>query len=80
MAKSSADDMELKRQCEAAIDASGGGKQKVVLCIRTVKSRAVWGKPTKLARHMAKPRVLAISSQFSFLLFSHVMLCYDTMM
>ncbi|XP_078170955.1 exocyst complex component SEC3A-like [Carex rostrata] len=63
MAKSSADDMELKRQCEAAIDASGGGKQKVVLCIRTVKSRAVWGKPTKLARHMAKPRVLAISTK-----------------
>ncbi|KAJ4764162.1 Exocyst complex component SEC3A [Rhynchospora pubera] len=63
MARSSADDMELKRQCEAAIDGSGGGKQKVVLCIRVAKSRAVWGKPAKLGRHMAKPRVLAISTK-----------------
>jgi exocyst complex component 1 len=68
MARSSADDMELKRQCEAAIDGSGGGKQKVVLCIRVAKSRAVWGKAAKLGRNMAKPRVLAISSQ-SFILF-----------
>jgi exocyst complex component 1 len=70
MARSSADDMELKRQCEAAIDGSGGGKQKVVLCMRVAKSRAVWGKPAKLARHMAKPCVLAISSQLFILFFS----------
>ncbi|KAJ3677628.1 hypothetical protein LUZ60_003352 [Juncus effusus] len=64
MAKSSADDMELKRQCQDAIDrGSVPGKQKVILCIRVAKTRAVWGKPTKLGRHMAKPRVLAISTK-----------------
>lgn len=61
MAKSSADDEELRRACEAAIDASGT-KQKVVLSIRVAKSRGMWGKSGKMGRNMAKPRVLAISS------------------
>lgn len=62
MARSSADDVELRRACEAAID-GGGGKQKVVLCIRVAKSRGVWGKAGKLGRQqMAKPRVLALTS------------------
>ncbi|XP_038983629.1 exocyst complex component SEC3A-like isoform X2 [Phoenix dactylifera] len=59
MARSSADDMELRRACEAAIE----GKQKVVLSIRVAKSRGVWGKAGKLGRHMAKPRVLAITTK-----------------
>ncbi|CAM8926185.1 unnamed protein product [Rhodiola kirilowii] len=59
MAKSSADDAELRRACEAAIE---GTKQKVVLSIRVAKSRGIWGKSGKLGRHMAKPRVLAIST------------------
>ncbi|XP_020102760.1 exocyst complex component SEC3A-like isoform X2 [Ananas comosus] len=63
MARSSADDVELRRACEAAID-GGGGKQKVVLCIRVAKSRGVWGKAGKLGRQqMAKPRVLALTTK-----------------
>ncbi|KAK7268143.1 hypothetical protein RIF29_20830 [Crotalaria pallida] len=58
MAKSSADDAELRRACEAAIE---GTKQKIVLSIRVVKTHGTWGKTTKLGRQMAKPRVLAIS-------------------
>ncbi|KAJ0989448.1 hypothetical protein J5N97_007804 [Dioscorea zingiberensis] len=64
MAKSSADDMELRRACQAAVDgSSAGGKHKVVLSIRVAKSHGVWGKSGKLGRQMAKPRVLAISTK-----------------
>lgn len=60
MAKSSADDEELRRACEAAIE---GTKQKIVMSIRVAKSHGMWGKSGKLGRgSMAKPRVLAISS------------------
>lgn len=59
MAKSSADDEELRRACEAAIEST---RQKVVMSIRVAKSHGTWGKG-KLGRgQMAKPRVLAISS------------------
>lgn len=51
--------MELRRASEAAIE----GKQKVVLSIRVAKSRGIWGKAGKLGRHMAKPRVLAITTK-----------------
>lgn len=64
MAKSSADDEELRRACEAAIE---GTKQNIVMSIRVAKSRGVWGKSGKLGRHMAKPRVLAISSMYPLL-------------
>ncbi|KAL5704965.1 Exocyst complex component S3A [Ranunculus cassubicifolius] len=61
MAKSSADDKELKKLCEAAIE---GTKQKIVMCIRVAKSRGIWGKPARLGRaHMPKARVLAISTK-----------------
>ncbi|XP_057974982.1 exocyst complex component SEC3A [Malania oleifera] len=60
MAKSSADDAELRRACEAAIE---GTKQKIVMSIRVAKSRGAWGKSAKLGRHMAKPRVLALSTK-----------------
>ncbi|KAK1389369.1 exocyst complex component SEC3A [Heracleum sosnowskyi] len=66
MAKSSADDAELRRACEAAIE---GTKQKIVMSIRVAKSQGggqgVWGKTAKLGRGsaMAKPRVLAISTK-----------------
>ncbi|EXC07338.1 hypothetical protein L484_021246 [Morus notabilis] len=60
MAKSSADDEELRRACEAAIEDT---KQKIVMSIRVVKGRGVWGKSGKLGRHMAKPRVLALSTK-----------------
>ncbi|KAL3514581.1 hypothetical protein ACH5RR_027298 [Cinchona calisaya] len=61
MAKSSADDEELRRACEAAIE---GTKQKVVMSIRVAKSHGIWGKSAKLGRgQMAKPRVLAISTK-----------------
>ncbi|GMI87681.1 exocyst complex component sec3A [Hibiscus trionum] len=58
MAKSSADDEELRRACEAAIK---GTKQKIVMSIREAKSREIWGKSGRLGRNMAKPRVLALS-------------------
>ncbi|XP_076882530.1 exocyst complex component SEC3A-like [Bidens hawaiensis] len=58
MAKSSADDLELRRACESAVE---GSKQKVVLSIRVAKSR---GKSNKIGKgQMAKPRVLAISTK-----------------
>ncbi|PIN15838.1 Exocyst protein Sec3 [Handroanthus impetiginosus] len=61
MAKSSADDEELRRACEAAIE---GTKQKIVMSIRVAKSRGIWGKSGKLGRgSMAKPRVLSISTK-----------------
>ncbi|KAJ6940043.1 hypothetical protein NC651_006252 [Populus alba x Populus x berolinensis] len=60
MAKSSADDEELRRACEAAIE---GTEQKIVLSIRVAKSHGIWGKSGKLGRHMAKPRVLALSTK-----------------
>jgi hypothetical protein len=72
MARSSADDMELKRGCEAGI-LGKGDRDKVVMAMRVAKGRGGWGKAGKLtSRHMAKPRVLAITSQYpsSLLLFS----------
>ncbi|KAG8377709.1 hypothetical protein BUALT_Bualt08G0061000 [Buddleja alternifolia] len=61
MAKSSADDAELRRACEAAIE---GTKQQVVMSMRVAKSQGIWGKSGKLGRgHMAKPRVLTISTK-----------------
>ncbi|XP_020273699.1 exocyst complex component SEC3A-like [Asparagus officinalis] len=60
MARSSADDLDLKRACEVAIE---GTKHKVFLSIRVAKSRGVWGKAGKLGRQMAKPRVLAITTK-----------------
>uniref|UniRef100_A0A7N0TJC0 Exocyst complex component Sec3 PIP2-binding N-terminal domain-containing protein n=1 Tax=Kalanchoe fedtschenkoi TaxID=63787 RepID=A0A7N0TJC0_KALFE len=60
MAKSSADDEELRRACQVAIE---GTKQKIVLSIRVAKSRGIWGKSGKLGRQMAKPRVLALSTK-----------------
>lgn len=60
MAKSSADDEELRRACEAAIE---GTKQKIVMSIRVAKSRGIWGKSGKLGRQMAKPRVLVLSTK-----------------
>ncbi|XP_070044163.1 exocyst complex component SEC3A-like isoform X1 [Nicotiana tomentosiformis] len=61
MAKSSADDEELRRACEAAIE---GTKQKVVMSIRVAKTSGILGISGKLSRGaMAKPRVLAISTK-----------------
>ncbi|XP_028783164.1 exocyst complex component SEC3A [Neltuma alba] len=58
MAKSSVDDAELRRACEAAIE---DPKEKVVTSIRVAKGHGLWGKSVKLGRQMAKPRVLALS-------------------
>ncbi|KAK9054352.1 hypothetical protein SSX86_025430 [Deinandra increscens subsp. villosa] len=61
MAKSSADDKELRRACEAAIDDT---KQKVVMSIRVMKSKGAWGKGKfRKGAQMAKPRVLAVSTK-----------------
>lgn len=69
MAKSSADDAELRKACEAAVE-GGGSKETVVLSIRVAKSRGVWGKAGRLGRHMAKPRVLALTSMHTLFPFS----------
>ncbi|XP_063935779.1 exocyst complex component SEC3A isoform X2 [Daucus carota subsp. sativus] len=67
MAKSSADDAELRRACEAAVE---GTKHRVVMSIRVAKIQAaqgVWAKSARLGRGggggMAKPRVLAICTK-----------------
>ncbi|KAK7291152.1 hypothetical protein RIF29_06067 [Crotalaria pallida] len=60
MAKSSADDVELRRACESAIE---DPKQKIIISIRVAKSHGILGKSSKLGRQMAKPRVLALSTQ-----------------
>ncbi|KAI3761182.1 hypothetical protein L1987_51593 [Smallanthus sonchifolius] len=56
MAKSSADDKELRRACESAIE---DAKQNVVMSIRVAKSKGAWGKG-KFGKgaQMAKPRSL----------------------
>ncbi|KAK9129980.1 hypothetical protein Sjap_010467 [Stephania japonica] len=61
MAKSSADDEELKRACAAAIE---GTKQKIVMSVRVAKSRGIWAKSGRLGRgQIAKFRVIAISTK-----------------
>lgn len=75
MAKSSADDEELRRACQAAMD---NPKQKIVMSIRVAESRGMWGKTSKLGRGgMAKPRVIGIASMpirlfsvYAFLVFA----------
>ncbi|ESW08558.1 hypothetical protein PHAVU_009G055500 [Phaseolus vulgaris] len=60
MAKSSADDAELRRACQLAVE---GTRHKVVFSIRTVKTHGTWGKSAKLGCQMAKPRVLALCTK-----------------
>ncbi|KAI9113343.1 hypothetical protein K1719_015868 [Acacia pycnantha] len=63
MAKSSAEDAELRRACQAAVDHEDH-KHKVVMSIRVAKSRGIWGKSGMLGvggrQGMAKPRVLVL--------------------
>jgi hypothetical protein len=71
MARSSADDMDLKRACEAGILSKEKVPEKVALSMRVAKGRVgpprglgIAGKLT--SRHnqgMAKPRVLAVTSE-----------------
>ncbi|ONM07187.1 Roothairless 1 [Zea mays] len=57
MAKSSADDAELRRACAAAVAASGARGEEVAFSIRVAKGRGIF---EKLGR-LAKPRVLALT-------------------
>ncbi|PKU68373.1 Exocyst complex component SEC3A [Dendrobium catenatum] len=59
MAKSRADDEELRRACEPAV-----GGERVLVVVRVAKSRSILGKAGRfgLGRHMAKPRVLALTT------------------
>jgi hypothetical protein len=59
MAKSSADDAELRRACAAAVAASGARGEEVTFSIRVAKGRGIF---EKLGR-LAKPRVLALTCQ-----------------
>uniref|UniRef100_A0ACD6A3F3 Uncharacterized protein n=1 Tax=Avena sativa TaxID=4498 RepID=A0ACD6A3F3_AVESA len=61
MAKSSADDAELRRACAAAVAASGARGEEVTFSIRVAKGRGIF---EKLGR-LAKPRVLALTSKHS---------------
>ncbi|MBA0775695.1 hypothetical protein Gotri_010810 [Gossypium trilobum] len=72
MAKTSADDEELRRACQAAIE---GSKQKIMISIRVAKRRGIWGKSGKLASYMAKPRVFALCCT-SFRIVLNTMLNY----
>ncbi|KAK1433546.1 hypothetical protein QVD17_10457 [Tagetes erecta] len=60
MAKSGANEKELWRACEAAIE---GTKQKVEMAIRVAKSTAAWGKGKIGKGQTAKPRVLAVTTK-----------------
>ncbi|OEL29368.1 Exocyst complex component SEC3A [Dichanthelium oligosanthes] len=57
MAKSSADDAELRRACATAVAASGARGEDVAFSIRVAKGRGIF---EKLGR-LAKPRVLALT-------------------
>ncbi|VAI02390.1 unnamed protein product [Triticum turgidum subsp. durum] len=61
MAKSSADDAELRRACAAAVAASGARGEEVSFSIRVAKGRGIF---EKLGR-LAKPRVLALTTKHS---------------
>ncbi|KAM0909525.1 hypothetical protein ACQ4PT_014784 [Festuca glaucescens] len=61
MAKSSADDAELRRACAAAVAASGARGEEVTFSIRVAKGRGIF---EKLGR-LAKPRVLALTTKHS---------------
>ncbi|KAE9600062.1 hypothetical protein Lal_00045618 [Lupinus albus] len=60
MAKSSADDIELRRACVSAID---DPTQKIIISIRVSKSRGIFVNSSNLSHQMAKPRVLALFTQ-----------------
>ncbi|KAJ0961071.1 hypothetical protein J5N97_000972 [Dioscorea zingiberensis] len=60
MANQGAENAELIRACEVAID-GGGTRERVVLCIKVSKSRGIWNKAGRLGSRMAKPRVLALT-------------------
>ncbi|KAF8775130.1 hypothetical protein HU200_004941 [Digitaria exilis] len=59
MAKSSADDAELRRACASAVAASGARGEEVAFSIRVAKGRGIF---EKLGR-LAKPRVLALTGR-----------------
>jgi hypothetical protein len=59
MAKSSADDAELRHACAAAVAASGARGEEVTFSIRVAKGRGIF---EKLGR-LSKPRVLALTGQ-----------------
>ncbi|KAJ3674389.1 hypothetical protein LUZ60_005005 [Juncus effusus] len=61
MARSSAEDVELRRACAAAIAGSGGKDEQIALSIRVAKGRGIF---EKLGR-LAEPRVLAITTKRS---------------
>ncbi|KQK14130.1 exocyst complex component SEC3A [Brachypodium distachyon] len=61
MAKSSADDAELRRACATAVAASGARGEEVAFSIRVAKGRGIF---EKLGR-LAKPRVLAVTTKHS---------------
>ena len=62
MAKSSADDAELRRACAAAVAASGARGEEVTFSIRVAQGRGIF---EKLGR-LAKPRVLALTCKCWF--------------
>ncbi|KAJ4788099.1 Exocyst complex component SEC3A [Rhynchospora pubera] len=61
MARSSAEDMELRKSCAVAIAGSGGKEEEIVLSIRVAKGRGIF---EKLGR-LAEPRVLAVTTKHS---------------
>uniref|UniRef100_A0A0D6QYJ6 Exocyst complex component Sec3 PIP2-binding N-terminal domain-containing protein n=1 Tax=Araucaria cunninghamii TaxID=56994 RepID=A0A0D6QYJ6_ARACU len=62
MTKAGPDDDELLRAAQAALQDS---KDIVVMAVKVAKSRGIWAVSGRLARHMTKPRVIALTTRIS---------------
>lgn len=62
MMNAGAGDDEVIKAAEMALRDS---KEKVVMAVKVSKSRGIWGVSGRLARHMTKPRVIALTTRSS---------------
>lgn len=62
MSKSGSENEEVLKAAEAALQESG---ETVVMAVRGSKNRGIWGVSGRLARHMSKPRVIALTTRSS---------------
>jgi hypothetical protein len=60
MTKSGSENEEVLKAAEAALQESG---ETVIMAVRGSKNRGIWGVSGRLARHMSKPRVIALTSK-----------------
>lgn len=62
MTKSGSENEEVLKAAEAALQESG---ETVIMAVRGSKNRGIWGVSGRLARHMSKPRVIALTTRSS---------------